>query len=440
MDRKFWSRGWNWGRAILCCVASSLALSGCFGSSDEGAKNPNQIEVWHWMTDRQEAFEALAAQYKKETGVEVRFLTFAPSDIYQQKIIAAIQGNLLPDVFGVLSGDKDFASFIKAGHILDLTAQMDSGWKEELFPKAVLHNSFIEGNEWGVKPGVYGVPVDVNDMLVYYNKDLFKKAGLDPENPPKTWTEFIAAGKKLRAAGIQPFVSGFGEAWLVGTFLYSYQWHILGRERMIATIEGRLPYNDPEWVKIFGLYKEMRDAGMFASGMATMINKYAEQVFANQQAAMALNGSWGVNVYHGMNPALNYGVMLPPSVDGAAFPMKIWGGGGSSLVVNARSPRAKAAVDFLRWFTRKEQQLVLAEQTHNIPSNVRCLDQLPPLLKQFADAMDKTWDKLPVVEDWEVITKTNTLLQSIIIGELEPKDMADQLAELKKRKLESKAS
>lgn len=421
---------------FACLVTGGIMFAGCSnGASDsqQTAVSQDQIEIWHWMTDRHKAFEELAVKYKEQTGVSVKFQAFAPSDIYQQKVIAAIQGNLLPDVFGVLSGEKDFAAFIKAGHVLELTEYMNDGWKDDLFPKAIMHNSFIEGNDWGVKPGVYGVPVDVNDMLIVYNKDLFEKAGLDPENPPKTWKEFIEAGKKLRAANIQPFVSGFGESWLVGTFMYSYQWHLLGREKMLATIRGEMPYNDPAWIKIFSLYDQMRDAKMFASGVATMINKYSEQVFANGQAAMALNGSWCVNVYAGMNPDLNYGVMGIPVLEGAEHPMKIWGGGGSSFVVNAKSPKAKKAVDFLRWLTAKDQQLFLADKTKNIPSNTKCLDSLSPVLKQFADAMDMTWEKLPLVENWEVVSRTNKLLQSIIIGEKTPQQVGDNLTELKKR-------
>ena len=383
------------------------------------------------MTDRQAGFEKIAAQYKQETGVSVVFKTFAPSDIYQQKIITAIQGNTLPDIFGVLSGEKDFASFINAGYVLDLTKDMNDGWKDELFEKAVINNSFEAKNQWNVPAGIYAVPIDVNNMMILYNRGLFKKAGLDPLNPPKTWSEFLSAGRKLREAGIQPFVGGFGEAWMLGSLAYTYQLHILGRDKIVATIEGRVPYNDPAWIRTFALFQEMYEAGMFASGVGTMINKYAEQTFANERAAMALNGSWCVNVYHGMNSKLDYGAMLPPAVEGAAYPVKIWGGGGSSLCVNAKSPRSGQAVAFLKWLTAARQQEWLANETRNIPSNKTAVSKLSPLLATFTKAIDNTWEKLPVQEDWEVVSAINIGLQSIIIGEKNAAQVADEIQALK---------
>ena len=84
---------------------------------------------------------------------------------------------------------------------------------------------------------------------------------------------------------------------------------------------------------------------MLAEGVVTKPNKYAEQDFALERAAFAFNGSWGVNVYNDMNPNLEYGAMLPPPVN-PHLPMRIWGGAGSSLVVNNASPRKDKAIAF----------------------------------------------------------------------------------------------
>jgi Bacterial extracellular solute-binding protein. len=66
------------------------------------------------MTDRQEAFLELAKQYEEKTGIKINFELYAPSDQYSQKVRAAAQGQNLPDIFGVISEKRDFASFIKA--------------------------------------------------------------------------------------------------------------------------------------------------------------------------------------------------------------------------------------------------------------------------------------------------------------------------------------
>jgi ABC-type glycerol-3-phosphate transport system substrate-binding protein len=257
--------------------------------------------------------------------------------------------------------------------------------------------------------------------------------GLDPENPPKTWKEFIEAGKKLRTANIQPFVSGFGEGWLIGAFAQSYQWNLFGKEGVLETIEGKISYADPRWIRIFGLFEEMKNNKLFASGVVTMVNKDAERSFATGKAAMAFNGSWGVNVYLSMNPELNYGVMPPPSLEEAKFPLLMFGGEGSSLFVNEKSPNKQKAVDFLKWMTRKEQQAFLAKATLNIPSNKNVAEDLPPVLKTFSENISNTFESLPKIESWQVTNFININLQSVIIGERTPESAAKEVQGEKER-------
>ena len=67
----------------------------------------------------------------------------------------------------------------------------------------------------------YGVPFDWGAVGMFYNKALFKQAGLDPEKPPTTWTELLDAVKALKAAGITPIAIGEKDKW-PGHFWYGY--------------------------------------------------------------------------------------------------------------------------------------------------------------------------------------------------------------------------
>ncbi|MDP2831336.1 MAG: extracellular solute-binding protein, partial [Candidatus Omnitrophota bacterium] len=110
-----------------CCVLFSV-----LGCSSQKIDSKPTISIWHWMTDRDAAFQELAKKYETLTGVKVNFELYAPSDAYSQKIRAAAQGINLPDVFGILGQKRDLVSFIKAGHILDLTFYMEAdnnSWK-----------------------------------------------------------------------------------------------------------------------------------------------------------------------------------------------------------------------------------------------------------------------------------------------------------------------
>ena len=153
----------------FCLCLAIFMIAGCSGSS----KNEDAVKIWHWMTDRQEAFEKLAKDYYDQTGVKVVFETYAPTDVYKNKITAAASGHLLPDIYNPQSDKKELASYINAGYIADLTDEMNTGWKDVFFEKSLIANSFEENNEWGVKPGIYGVPLDVSSLMIYYNKEDF---------------------------------------------------------------------------------------------------------------------------------------------------------------------------------------------------------------------------------------------------------------------------
>ncbi|MCM8796903.1 MAG: extracellular solute-binding protein [Candidatus Omnitrophica bacterium] len=425
-----------WAAFFCLVILTSALITGC-----QSSKNERQvtITIWHWMTDRDSVFRELARRYEAKTGVKLDFQLYAPSDAYSQKVRAAAQGGNLPDVFGILGEKRDFASFIKAGYILDLTPYMqadNAAWQKSFFPKALAVNEFEEGNSYGVKAGIYGAPIDIMTIQLLYNKNLLKQLGLNPRKPPETFEEFLELGKKIKSAGMQGFVSGWGELWMIDCFANNYAFNIMGKEKVLATLRGEVPYTDPAWIQVLDLFRQMRESGILSTGLVTMVNKTAEQLFANEKAVFAFNGSWCVNVYKGMNPKLDYGVMLPPPVS-TDFPIAVWGGAGSSFMINARSKAKEEAVKFLRWLTDEEQQAYLAEETNNLPANKNCLKKIPDILAYFAKGMDfATHPNIWGISEFSaVIEAWDKGIQSIIIGEKTPEQVAGEVQKVKEREL-----
>jgi len=414
-------------------VMTCFTLTSCFKKE----KDLDTVVLWHWMNDRDVAFKELAKRYESETGIRVKIDLFSPPDAYTQRITAAAQANDLPDIFGILDKKEIFAAYIKNGFVADLTEEYqknDAEWEKSLFSKALEVNRFKPENIYGITPGIYGVPLDVTNIQMVYNDKLLKKAGI--MKAPETFDEFIKDVSLLKRIGVAGLVSGWGEMWLVDCFASNYAFNIMGEEKIMATYKGDVPYTDPDWIKVFKIFKTLRDKDALADGIVTKQNKFAEQDFALERAAFAFNGSWCVNVYHGMNADLDYGVMLPPAIN-EKLPMKIWGGAGSSFVINKSSQRNEKAVAFLKWLTSKEQQAYLSEETKNLPANIEALSSIPSILSSFAGMMESTTH--PTIWKYNELAKVTAefdkAIQSIIIGDLTPKEAAKKIQKVKEEEM-----
>ncbi len=421
-------------RNLLCLIfIAAVFMVGC----GDIKSDPNTITVWHWMADRHEVFVQLAEQYKQKTGMKVHFQLFAPSDIYSQKIIAAAQAKILPDVFGILDKRSVFGEFIKNGFVADLTMHFeknDGEWKERFFEKALDANIFHPGNSDHVDPGIYGVPLDVTTIQMVYNKKILEQAGV--MQPPLDFDTFLSAAQKISGMGFTPLVSGWSELWLVDYFALNYALNIMGEEKIMRTYRGEVPYTDADWIQVFHVFETLARQGVIEPGIITKSNKFAEQDFALGRAAFAFNGSWCVNVYRGMNPDLDYGVMRVPAIS-KKYPMKILGGAGSSFMVNPMSPKKEETIAFLKWLTEEEQQRVLSEATQNLPVNRYAMASLPAELMDFGKAMDEMTHPTLWEEEEDALVKERFArgLQSILIGEKTPEQVAHDVQAVKERQL-----
>lgn len=411
-----------------------FVLSGCGSQETKDEK----IIIWHWMNDRKETFDNLASLYKEQTGLIVEFKLFSPPDIYSQKVIAAARSGKLPDIFGIIGEKKTMSSFIKAKYILNLTPYMkenDKSWQNSFYPQALDVNRFKKDNTYNVEEGIYGVPIDITIMEFVYNKDIFTKAGLDPERPPETFAEFLSYAKKIKKTlGINGFISGWGEGWLINALAVEWAINLMGEEKFIQTIEGKIPYTDKQWVEVFSMFLKMEQNGILANNITTMINKEAEDLFSRGQSAFSFNGSWAVNVYKQLAPDLNYNFFPLPKISNE-HPVKIWGGAGSSFLINNSSKNKKNAVNFLKWMTAKDQQNLLAKETNNLPSIKNCQEGLTGVLTDMIDDLDNLthpniW---PVNENSRVLEAIISGLQQIVMGLKTPEEVAAEIQKVKER-------
>jgi len=417
----------------LIVIVASVLLTGCC------CKKPAQpkIVVWYWMNDREQAFNELAQNYFSATGVTVEFKLLSFPDIYAQKVRAAARAGTLPDIFGILGEKSQMVSFIKGGYLVDLTNEMEkdgAAWKNSFYKQTLDVVAFPAANSYGVAGGIYGVPIDTTAMEFIYNKKLLKTAGLD--TPPKTLDEMISYVKKVQEKNpeVYGFSCGWGETWLINCLAVEWAINVMGEEKFLKTIEGKVPYTDHDWIEVFSLFTKLRGSGILAPNITTMVNKESEDLFAKDKAVFSFNGTWSVNVYNGLNKDLDYAYFALPKVS-EKNKIKIWGGAGSSFMVNSKSADKEKAVAFLKWITEPKQQKFLADKTSNLPAVKLDDKELPPRLEAVMSGLNdlthpNTW---PVNEDSRVTEILNKDLQQIVMGLKTPQDAAKEVQEVKER-------
>ena len=423
--------------AVLAALFSLNTVSAGYAAKQKEQSRPKEtITFWHWWLDYQTFFLEMAERYRMETNIQVDFQVFSSvGRHYWNKVQAAAQANVLPDIIGITDDPENLARYVKGGKFLEVTQEMKvnkQAWEYSFYPRVINALYFTDKNIYGVKGDSYwGVPLSAMNIQIFYNKKLFEKAGLDPDNPPKTWTEWMQAGDKLKKAGIKPLVAGFGEYWHYQTFFRAYAWPLLGKEKIRDLYMGEMAYTEPECLGILELFVELRK--MLYPGAYAMSNKEAEIVFSRQKAAMIINGSWGVNVFEQMNPDLEYGVFNFPKPDTAEHPMYIIGGLGKAAAISSKSKHSEEAINFLRWLSAQMQQERWARIPHGFPANLEDQEKMHLKMNPFVLGMKHLAPNLFLEERWEVLEVLSKNMQLLVLDEVTPLTVLQKVQKKKKQ-------
>lgn len=331
-------------RVVLAAILACGLVLGTMGMAWAGS-SPAELTLIHYLTDRHDLLEEMATEYERQTGVRVTVELYSDPGVERQKYVAAAQSGNAPDVVVSWTGiGEEMAKLIQAGYVANLTKEI-APWQDRFLPSLIEAVSFLPGNQSGVTPGVYLVPLDTNNMQMFYNTDLFARAGLG--SFPATWQEFVEAGKKLRAAGIEPFATGFG-TWGQSALFDVYKFHRLGAAGVEAMYRGQIPYTAPESTEVFQLFEQMRHEGILARGAASMDFPTAERLFAFGQVAILFDGSWAMGVFKYINDGFrSYGVAMPPRLEQAEHPLVIPGGVGALFGVTSVVSKGQEFTGFI---------------------------------------------------------------------------------------------
>jgi sn-glycerol 3-phosphate transport system substrate-binding protein len=224
----------------------------------------------------------------------------------------------------------------------------------------------VSGYYVDVAGNMLSFPFNASTPILYYNKNLFRAAGLDPETAPKTWPEVGAAAKRLRASGA---VCGFTTSWPswinVENFSAFHNLPISTRANGFGGLDAVLNFNNPVVVHHIGQLAEWQASKMFDySGRATT----AEPRFQKGECGIFIGSSaTRADIKANSKFEVGYG-MLPywPDVEGAPQNTII---GGATLWVLRDRPRAeyKGVAKFFGYLSKPEVQAAWHQNTGYLP-------------------------------------------------------------------------
>lgn len=228
----------------------------------------------------------------KYPNVTIEWVTAPYGEILNQVINMAGGGDKVDCVFGE---DIWIPSLVEAGLAAPMDQVLDSDFLNDYYPDALAAHS-MDGT-------VYAAPLYLTPPVLFYNRELFKEAGLDPEKPPKTYDEMMGMAEKLSqlksSDGNKVYAFGFptGSVIVVGSYLQGLIKNFGGE---ILDADGKLDMKNPGFIQAFEFLQELDEKGYNPQNAKA---KDLRNLFALGQLAMYYDKTGGINGVTSINPA-----------------------------------------------------------------------------------------------------------------------------------------
>lgn len=344
-------------------AAAEAEAEGDAAESADPAGDTDVLRVWITWGDNPAQLQELFDRYAEENGVRVE----VNSPVDDDKVIAGLSGNEPPHVL-VTGGPYSVGTWAREGLVAPLDDLMAGGEvdTDDIIP-ATMEQCQYQGSQ-------YCFPWGTDTYALFWNKDLFEEAGLDPEQPPQTLEELVEYAQKLTVVEEDGTISQVG-------FIPDFSWSHLG---VYTAMMGGWWYNDDGteltftsdpvvdallWQQQFYCDYDVDEILRFSSAFGSYASP--DNGFYSGKIAMQLEGEWqpGPNFIQQYKPELYYGVApFPPPADAPERANTSVLSGSVAMIPSGVEDK-EAAWDLLAWMLSPE---ILADQmvaNYNLPTS-----------------------------------------------------------------------
>ncbi len=384
-------------RQFVALSISASALVACtftFAGCAKQDKREVTLVVWGVQASEETRIDVARVEEfeRRHPNIHVSMLSMGAGAMNPQKLMTAIVGKAPPDL---VHQDRftigDWASrgtFQPLNKYIARDRDKPYGVRKEDYYKACWQEATYKGQ-------VYAVPSGADDRALYYNREAFREAGLDPDKPPKTWEELRDYAVKLtrynkdgtfQQAG---FIPNFGNSWL---YLYSWQngGEFMSKDGRTCTMNN--PYTAEALDYMTSVYDALKGAeklDAYQRGFAALPPEM--DPFLIGRVAMKIDGDWFLQSIARYRPDMDFAVAPAPipkqRLEGkgrfAGQPKYITWAGGFSWAIPRGAKHVEEAWEFIKWMQSPEANLIgcAAQDKYNQSKGRRFVPRLSANLR-----------------------------------------------------------
>ncbi|EMT40104.1 ABC-type sugar transport system, periplasmic component [Thermoanaerobacter thermohydrosulfuricus WC1] len=342
---------------VLTIFVLATVLAGCSSSKNNTSSanetntqkqetvKPVTIKLGMWSSSPAEkkiVDDQIAKFKEKYPNIDVQIETIVGD--YMQKLQTELASNTAPDIFYL---DSMPAPQLMSSGVLE---PLDDYIKKYNVDVNDFEPALLSAFQWEGK--TYGLPKDFNTLALFYNKDMFKAAGIN--EPPKTWEELRDVAKKLTKDGVKGLVLS---ADLARFDAFTNQ------NGGSVYQDGKVTLNLPQNAQALDFYVGLITKDKVADTPQNMGEGWNGDAFAAKKAAMAIEGGWMIPFLKEKAPDLNYGIAeLPAGKQKSTMAFTV------AYVMNKNSQHKDEAFKLIEFLTGKEGQQFVVDSGLALPS------------------------------------------------------------------------
>ena len=323
-----------------CAVAITAGLAGC-GNSTAGTVT---LDFFQFKAEAADWFTAKAREFEKthpKIKINVNNSSDATTDLRTRLV-----KNREPDVI-TINGDINYGMLAEAGVFHDFT---DDEIVDKLNPGMVKIAKSLVQTEDQSKKRLYAIPYAGNASGYIINADVWEAAGEDPDNPPQTWSEFIALLKRFKAKGITPIEASTADPWTLQAPLSSLNSTLVPESEYSKLKDGSKTFSDlwstvsDELIEIYQNYTQKNPAVTY---------QQATQDLAGGKAAILPLGTYAIPQVRLINKKANLRFAQMPATDNVKE-QQLTAGDDVMLTMGAHTKHEKEAREFVDFLMSEE--------------------------------------------------------------------------------------